>query len=362
MLGCLTERFLKIDPEAEITSYGQELNNQTFAIAKADTLIKGGNADNMRQGDTLGDDKFSGYKFDYIISNPPFGIEWKTSKEAVEKEHNLGKAGRFAPGLPAIGDGQMLFLLNGIAKLKDDEGRMAIIQNGSSLFKGDAGSGESEIRGYLLEHDWLEAIVQLPNDLFYNTGIATYIWLITKNKSEERQGKVQLIDTSQCYDKRRKSLGNKRVEISDRCRELIIEAYKDFTDWTYHSEDEILTVESKVLDNDYFKYSKLTVERPLLDEATGEPILKKGKPQPDSKKRDTEIVPWTEDIDEYMQKNVLPYAPDAWIDEKKTKIGYEIPFTREFYKYVAPRKSEDIFAHLKELEVQESELMESIFG
>lgn len=275
MLGCLTERFLKIDPEAEITSYGQELNNQTFAIAKADTLIKGGNADNMRQGDTLGDDKFSGYKFDYIISNPPFGIEWKTSKEAVEKEHNLGKAGRFAPGLPAIGDGQMLFLLNGIAKLKDDEGRMAIIQNGSSLFKGDAGSGESEIRGYLLEHDWLEAIVQLPNDLFYNTGIATYIWLITKNKSEERQGKVQLIDTSQCYDKRRKSLGNKRVEISDRCRELIIEAYKDFTDWTYHSEDEILTVESKVLDNDYFKYSKLTVERPLLDEATGEPILKK---------------------------------------------------------------------------------------
>lgn len=252
MLGCLTERFLKIDPEAEITSYGQELNNQTFAIAKADTLIKGGNADNMRQGDTLGDDKFSGYKFDYIISNPPFGIEWKTSKEAVEKEHNLGKAGRFAPGLPAIGDGQMLFLLNGIAKLKDDEGRMAIIQNGSSLFKGDAGSGESEIRGYLLEHDWLEAIVQLPNDLFYNTGIATYIWLITKNKSEERQGKVQLIDTSQCYDKRRKSLGNKRVEISDRCRELIIEAYKDFTDWTYHSEDEILTVESKVLDNDYF--------------------------------------------------------------------------------------------------------------
>ena len=153
-----------------------------------------------------------------------------------------------------------------------------------------------------------------------------------------------------------------RVEISDRCRELIIEAYKDFTDWTYHSEDEILTVESKVLDNDYFKYSKLTVERPLLDEATGEPILKKGKPQPDSKKRDTEIVPWTEDIDEYMQKNVLPYAPDAWIDEKKTKIGYEIPFTREFYKYVAPRKSEDIFAHLKELEVQESELMESIFG
>lgn len=290
MLGCLTERLLKIDPEAEITSYGQELNNQTFAIAKADTLIKGGNAENMRQGDTLGDDKFSGYKFDYIISNPPFGIEWKTSKSAVEEEHNLGEAGRFAPGLPAIGDGQMLFLLNGIAKLKEEEGRMAIIQNGSSLFKGDAGSGESEIRGYLLENDWLEAIVQLPNDLFYNTGIATYIWLITKNKSEERQGKVQLIDASQCYDKRRKSLGNKRVEISDRCRELIMEAYRDFTNWNYQSEDETLKVESKVLDNDYFKFSKLTVERPLVDEKTGEPILKKGKVQPDAKKRDTEIV------------------------------------------------------------------------
>ena len=362
MLGCLTERFLKIDPEAEITSYGQELNNQTFAIAKADTLIKGGNADNMRQGDTLGDDKFTGYKFDYIISNPPFGIEWKTSKKAVEDEHLLGDAGRFAPGLPAIGDGQMLFLLNGVAKLKEDEGRMAIIQNGSSLFKGDAGSGESEIRGYLLENDYLEAIVQLPNDLFYNTGIATYIWIVTKNKSEERQGKVQLIDASQCSDKRRKSLGNKRVEISDRCRELIMEAYKDFTNWSYQSDDDTLKVESKVLDNEYFKYSKLTVERPLVDEETGEPILKKGKPQADSKKRDTEIVPWLEDIDEYMQKNVLPYAPDAWIDEKKTKVGYEIPFTREFFNYVAQRKSEDIFSHLKELEAQETDLMAMILG
>lgn len=368
MLGCLTERFLKIDPEAEITSYGQELNNQTFAIAKADTLIKGGNADNMRQGDTLGDDQFKGYKFDYIISNPPFGIEWKTSKKAVTDEHVLGDAGRFSPGLPAIGDGQMLFLLNGVAKLKNGEeqedqyGRMAIIQNGSSLFKGDAGSGESEIRGYLLENDWLEAIVQLPNDLFYNTGIATYIWLVTKKKSEKRQGKVQLIDASQCFEKRRKSLGNKRVEITEQCRDLITEAYKDFTNWSYTSSNEELKVESKVLDNEYFKYSKLTIERPLLDEETGEPILKKGKPQPDSKKRDTEIVPWTEDIDEYMEKNVLPYAPDAWIDEKKTKIGYEIPFTREFYKYVAPRKSEEIFNHLKELENKESELMNQILG
>lgn len=361
MLGCLTERFLQIDPEAEITSYGQELNNQTFAIAKADTLIKGGNADNMRQGDTLGDDQFRGYTFDYIISNPPFGIEWKPSKAAVEAEHKSGDAGRFAPGLPAIGDGQMLFLLNGVAKLKD-EGRMAIIQNGSSLFKGDAGSGESNIRGYLLEHDWLEAIIQLPNDLFYNTGIATYIWVITKEKSIDRQGCVQLIDASQCYEKRRKSLGNKRVEISDACRDLILEAYHDFDNRSYASADGCMQVESKIRENEYFKYSKLTVERPLLDETTGEPVLKKGKKQADAKKRDTEIVPWTEDIEAYMAQNVLPYAPDAWIDEKKTKIGYEIPFTREFYKYVAPRKSDDIFAHLKELEQQENDLMAKILG
>ena len=361
MLGCLTERFLQIDPEAEITSYGQELNNQTFAIAKADTLIKGGNSDNMRQGDTLSDDQFKDYTFDYIISNPPFGIEWKTSKAAVEAEHKLGDAGRFEPGLPAIGDGQLLFVLNGIAKLKD-EGRMAIIQNGSSLFKGDAGSGESNIRGYLLEHDWLEAIVQLPNDLFYNTGIATYIWIITKEKSIDRQGMVQLIDASQCFEKRRKSLGSKRVEITDACRNLIMEAYRNFDNQSYSNEDGSIQVESKIRSNDYFKYSKLTVERPLVDEETGELILKSKKKQADAKKRDTEIVPWTEDIDAYMQKNVLPYAPDAWIDEKKTKIGYEIPFTREFYKYVAPRKSDDIFAHLKELEQQESELMAKILG
>lgn len=361
MLSCLTERFRQIDPNASIISYGQELNNQTFAIAKADALIKGDDAENMRQGDTLGGDQFSGYSFDYIISNPPFGIEWKTSKAAVVAEHLLGEAGRFAPGLPAIGDGQLLFLLNGVAKLKE-EGRMAIIQNGSSLFKGDAGSGESNIRGYLLEHDWLEAIIQLPNDLFYNTGIATYIWVITKEKSIDRQGSVQLIDASQCYEKRRKSLGNKRVEISDACRELIMEAYHDFDDRSYTSADGFWEVESKVFDNEHFIYSKLTIERPLLDEVTGEPILKKGKKQADAKKRDTEIVPWTEDIQAYLKKQVLPYAPDAWMDESKTKVGYEIPFTREFYKYVAPRKSDDIFARLKELEQQEMDLMAKILG
>lgn len=362
MLGCMSDRLLEIDPDADITTYGQELNEQTFAIAKADTLIKGGNADNMRQGDTLGDDKFEGYKFDYIISNPPFGIEWKTSKAAVEAENKKGAAGRFEPGLPAIGDGQQLFLLNGVAKLKDT-GRMAIIQNGSPLFKGDAGSGESNIRGYLLENDWLEAIVQLPNDLFYNTGIATYIWIVTRNKSAERQGKVQLIDASQCYEKRRKPLGNKRVEITETARQLIMQAYHDFSDGVVTktaADGTEIRVESKVRENDYFKYSKLFIMNPERD-AEGNVVKdKKGKPVFDKALNDTEIIPWLTDKDEYLQKNVAPYSPDFVVDEKKTKIGYEIPFTREFYKYTPLKPSADIFEELKALEKQESELMEKL--
>ena len=362
MLGCMNDRLLEIDSDADITTYGQELNEQTFAIAKADTLIKGGNADNMRQGDTLGDDKFEGYKFDYIISNPPFGIEWKTSKAAVEAENKKGAAGRFEPGLPAIGDGQQLFLLNGVSKLKDT-GRMAIIQNGSPLFKGDAGSGESNIRGYLLENDWLEAIVQLPNDLFYNTGIATYIWVITRNKSAERQGKVQLIDASQCYEKRRKPLGNKRVEITESARQLIMQAYHDFTDGVLTktaSDGTEIRVESKVRDNDYFKYSKLFIMNPERD-AEGNVVKdKKGKLVFDKALNDTEIIPWLTDKDEYLQKNVAPYSPDFVVDEKKTKIGYEIPFTREFYKYTPLKPSSDIFEDLKALEQQESKLMEKL--
>ena len=362
MLGCMSDRLLEIDPDADITTYGQELNEQTFAIAKADTLIKGGHADNMRQGDTLGDDKFEGYKFDYIISNPPFGIEWKTSKAAVEAENKKGAAGRFEPGLPAIGDGQQLFLLNGVAKLKDT-GRMAIIQNGSPLFKGDAGSGESNIRGYLLENDWLEAIVQLPNDLFYNTGIATYIWVITRNKSAERQGKVQLIDASQCYEKRRKPLGNKRVEITETARQLIMQAYHDFTDGVLTktaADGTEIRVESKVRENNYFKYSKLFIMNPERD-AEGNIVRdSKGRPVMDKSLNDTEIIPWLTDREEYLQKNVAPYSPDFVVDEKKTKIGYEIPFTREFYKYTPLKPSAEIFEELKALEQQEAEIMNKI--
>ena len=340
MLDCLSEKLLEIDPEAQITEFGQELNEQTFAIAKANVLIKGGDADNMRHGNTLSDDKFEGYTFDYIISNPPFGIEWKNEKKTVEEEHKRGDMGRFAPGLPAIGDSQQLFMLNGIAKLKDT-GRMAIIQNGSPLFKGDAGSGESNIRGYLLDNDWLEAIVQIPNDMFYNTGIATYIWVVTKDKAPERVGKVQLIDASKCCEKRRKSLGNKRNEFTDPCISLISKAYMAFSDGVF--EDGELVVESKIKDCDDFKFTKVAIKLP-------------------EKKKDTENVPFKEDIEAYMQKNVYPYAPEAKVDMKASKIGYEIPFTREFYKYVAPRKSDEIFAHLQELEKQETELMAKIMG
>ena len=340
MLDCLSEKLLAIDEGAQITEFGQELNEQTFAIAKANVLIKGGDADNMRHGNTLSDDKFEGYTFDYIISNPPFGIEWKNEKKAVEEENKKGDLGRFAPGLPAIGDSQQLFMLNGIAKLKDT-GRMAIIQNGSPLFKGDAGSGESNIRGYLLDNDWLEAIVQIPNDMFYNTGIATYIWVVTKDKAPERTGKVQLIDASKCCEKRRKSLGNKRNEFTDRCINLISRAFMAFDNGVY--EDGELVVESKVKDNEDFKFTKVAIKLP-------------------DKKKDTENVPFKEDIEAYMQKNVYPYAPEAKVDMKASKIGYEIPFTREFYKYVAPRKSDEIFAHLQELEKQENVLMAKIMG
>ena len=362
MLGCMSDRLLEIDPDADITTYGQELNEQTFAIAKADTLIKGGNADNMRQGDTLGDDKFDGYKFDYIISNPPFGIEWKTSKAAVEAENKKGAAGRFEPGLPAIGDGQQLFLLNGVAKLKDT-GRMAIIQNGSPLFKGDAGSGESNIRGYLLENDWLEAIVQLPNDLFYNTGIPTYIWIITRNKSSQRQGRIQLIDASQCYEKRRKPLGNKRVDITETARLLVMRAYHEFNNGvvkTTVADGTEICVESKICVNDYFKYSKIFIMSPEHD-AEGKVMRdSKGKPVIDKSLSDSEIIPWLSDRDEYLQKNVAPFSPDFIVDEKKTKVGYEIPFSREFYKYTPLPPSADIFEELKTLEHKEAEIMSKL--
>lgn len=358
MLTCMEERIKALDAEAEIICYGQEINPFTFGIAKADMLIRGGDPDNMQFGNTLNDDKFTGYTFDYCISNPPFGIDWKREAADVEKEHKKGDAGRFGVGLPAKSDGQMLFMLNGIAKLKDT-GRMAIIQNGSSLFTGDAGSGQSEIRRYIIENDWLDAIVQLPNDSFYNTGIATYVWLITKDKPVSHREHVLLIDASGCFEQRRKPIGNKRVDITEACRNLIIEAYGDYDSKTYEKkigDGKTIVVKSKRMESIALGYNKITVESPVLGE-DGEPVLKKGKPTADTSKRDTETVPLDEDMDAYFEREVLPYRPGAWIDKSKTKVGYEIPFTKTFYEYLEMEPADDI---AKRIEAHEHSLMEKL--
>ncbi len=363
MLTCMEERLKQLDEEADVTVFGQEFNPFTFGIAKADMLIRGGDPNNMQFGDTLSDDKFSGYKFDYIISNPPFGIPWKREEKEVTAEFKKGTAGRFAPGLPAKGDGQLLFMLNGLAKLKDD-GQMAIIQNGSSLFNGDAGSGPSEIRRYLIENDWLDAIVQLPNNTFYNTGIATYIWLVMKEKPASHQGKVQLIDASKCCCARRKNIGSKNVDISQVCRDLIVKAYGAYVDGTYNGVDENdspILVKSRVMEAVELGYNKIVVETPELDEA-GQIVMKKKKPVADKSKRDTENVPLVEDIDAYFAREVLPYNPQAWIDKSKTKVGYEIPFTRTFYEYKQIEPAEKIAARIEEHEKSLMAKLHTLFG
>ncbi len=343
MLSVAEEYLHSLNASTELVSFGQEINDQTFAICKADMLIKGNNADFIKDGNTLSDDQFKGQTFDYILSNPPFGREWKNEKAKVEEEAKLGFGGRFGAGLPAASDGQMLFLMTAMAKMKDiSQGgsRIAIIHNGSPLFTGDAGSGPSDIRKYILENDLLEAIIALPNDIFYNTGIATYIWVLSNKKAGTvREGKVQLINANGLFVKRRKALGNKRNDISEEDIAKITQIYGDFV------ENDI----SKIFDNADFGYTKITVERPLMGE-DGKPVLKKGKPEPDANLRDTENVPLKEDIKEYFKREVLPFAPDAWIDEKKSKVGYEIPFTRYFYKYEAPKPSAEIMAEILELE------------
>ncbi len=359
MLSCMEERIKQLNSEAIVTCFGQEFNPSTFAIAKADMLIRGGEADNMRYGDTLSDDKFKGFKFKYIISNPPFGIDWKKEQKAVEAEHALGKDGRFEPGLPKISDGQQLFMMNGLAKMAED-GRMAIIQNGSPLFSGDAGSGPSEIRRYILENDWLEAIVQLSNDQFMNTGIATYVWVLNKNKPAHKQGKVQLIDASHCFEPRRKSIGNKRNDITNKCRKIIVTAFGEFKNDKIYGDENGIYCESKIFSAFDFGYQKIVVEQPQKDE-NGNIILKKGKPVADASLRDTENVPMNEDINDYFEREVKPYAPETWVDANKTKIGYEIPMTRYFYKYQAPEKTSDIINRLNTLETDITSSLNRLF-
>ena len=348
MLSCMEERIHELNSDIEVTCFGQEFNPSTFAIAKADMMIRGGDPNNMRFGDTLSEDQFPGFTFQYIISNPPFGIDWKREQKAVEAEAARGEMGRFAPGLPKISDGQQLFVLNGLAKLAN-KGKMAIIQNGSPLFSGDAGSGPSNIRQYILENDWLDCIIQLSTDMFMNTGISTYIWVLSKDKPAHRAGKVQLIDASHCFEPRRKSIGTKRNDITDACRELIVTAYGEFANGKVYGDKNGIYCESKVFESVEFGYNKIVVERPQRDEA-GNVILKRGKPVPDTSLRDTENIPLVQDIDAYFAREVLPYAPDAWIDHSKTKVGYEIPMTRYFYEYQAPEAVEDIVARITALE------------
>ena len=332
----------------DVKLYGQEINPEAYAICCAEMLMLGENPTNIREGNTLTEDKFSGEKFDLLITNPPFGVEWKTDKPFVDKE--LAQPNnRFVAGTPRVSDGQLLFLQNLISKAEEDA-RIAIILNGSPLFSGDAGSGESEIRRYVLENHLLEAIVALPDQMFYNTGIFTYIWIISKKPNAKRNHKVQLIDATSYYvPQTPKSLGNKRKFIDDASIDKVVGAYKAF------EESEI----SKLFDAADFGYTKVTIECPLYNEK-GEKIVKRGVVQVDTARRDTETIPLKTDIDEYIKEEVLPYVPDAFADRSKDKIGYEIPFTRYFYKYTPPRKSSDILAEIAENEASVQETLKAV--
>ena len=365
MLGCTEERLRQLDAEARVTCYGQEFNPFTFGIAKASALIRGEDDTNMRFGDTLSADKFEGFKFDYCISNPPFGDPWNPQAAAVEKEFKSAGGGRFpVEKLPAKGDGQMLFVLNGLSKLKDD-GVMAIIQDASPLYKGKPGSGEDSIRRYVLENDWLDAIVQLPCDSFYNTGIATYVWLFSKAKAPEHRDHVLLIDASQCFEKRRKGIGDKKNDITKSCRDLIVQAYSEYRDgaWTgIGSNGQEVAVEARLMETVEFGFNRVTVESPVVDE-DGEPILnKRGKMQPDKAKEDTEDIPLTQDIDAYIEREVCPYSKYAWVDKKKTKVGYTIPFTRVFYKYAELEPADEIAKRILEHEKTLENSLKALFG
>jgi len=353
MLSVAEERLLERNSQARLRLYGQEHNDESYAICKSDMIAKGQDAANIRLGDTLADDQFWDRTFDFCLSNPPYGVDWKASEEAVKKEA-LTPGSRFSHGLPAIGDGQMLFLCHLAHKMRpahEGGGRAAIVLNGSPLFHGAADSGPSRIRQWLLEEDLVEAIIALPTNMFFNTGIATYVWILDNTKRPERQGKIQLIDATSFWTKLRRNLGDKGREVDAGARDRILKLYDAF--------DDADPDYSKVFTAADFAYWTITVERPLLDEA-GEPVTdKKGQPRPDPRKRGSENIPFTfgcngggnsgrvATIDAYFQSEVLPHVPDAWIDAKKIRVGYEIPFTRHFYKYVPPRPLAEIDADLE---------------
>jgi type I restriction enzyme M protein len=350
MLSVAEDRLAEMNPEAKLVMFGQELNPESYAICKADMLIKGQDVSNIAFGNTLSDDELQLKTFDYLLANPPFGVEWKKIEKTVRDEHERqGFNGRFGPGLPRVSDGSLLFLLHMISKMRpvaEGGSRMGIVLNGSPLFTGGAGSGESEIRRYLLENDLVEAIIALPTDMFYNTGISTYIWILSNRKPSERKGKVQLIDGSGMWQKMRKSLGSKRKELNEDHIATITRLFGDFEE--KHDGKKPLSL---IFKNSDFGYRTITVERPIRDEndqiVLGSKGKLKGKPQPDSSLRDTENVPLNEDVETYFAREVLPHASDAWIDHDKTKVGYEIPFNRHFYVFEPPRPLEEIDADLK---------------
>lgn len=354
MLSVAGEYLHEHNPDARLTMFGQELNPESYAICKADMLIKGQDVANIAFGNTFSDDGHLHRKFDYMLSNPPFGVEWKKVEKEIRREHETqGYSGRFGPGLPRVSDGSLLFLLHLISKMRpavDGGSRFGIVLNGSPLFTGAAGSGESEIRRYVLENDLLEAIIGLPTDMFYNTGIATYVWILSNRKPEHRRGLAQLIDASGFWQKMRKSLGSKRKELSDAHIAEITRLFGQFIEASQDNDGKKPV--SRIFKSTDFGYRTITVERPLRDE-NGQIVLaakgkQKGKPQPDTSLRDTENVPLNEDVEDYFQREVLPHVPDAWIDHEKTRVGYEIPFNRHFYVFEPPRPLAEIDAELKQ--------------
>ena len=339
-----------INPNIEIKTSGQELNPQTYSICKSDMLISGGNPDNIKLGSSLSEDGFQGDKFDYMITNPPFGVSWKSEEEFVVNESN-NPQGRFSVGTPRTSDGSLLFLQHMISKMESKGSRIGVVFNGSPLFTGDSGSGESEIRKWVIENDWLECVVQLPDSLFFNTGITTYIWIVNNKKKPNRKGKVQLIDGSNLFKPMKKSLGSKRKEVSDEQRELILKTYTDF------KESEI----SKIFPNHFFGFTKVTIEQPLKE--NGEIVKdKKGNIKTDGSLRDNERIPLGVNIDEYFEREVKPHLTESWMDRSKDSVGYEINFTKYFYQYKPLRSLEELTNELIDLEKESDGLMNKLIG
>ena len=342
----------QINPDATIRLSGQELNAQTYAICKSDMLVIGENPGAIRHGSSLSNDKFQGERFDYMITNPPFGVSWKSDEGAVKTEAQNAN-GRFSAGTPRSSDGALLFLQHMLSKMENNGSRVGIVFNGSPLFTGDAGSGESEIRRSIIEHDWLECIIALPDKLFFNTSISTYIWILTNRKSDARQGKIQLINAVDLFDKMKRNLGDKGVFISDSHIRQLVELYTNFEE----------TEHSKIYPNEFFGYTKVTVERPLIDAETGDILRdKRWNPKPDPALRDHERVPLTEDIDDYYQREVKPHLPDSWLDRKKDKVGYEINFNRYFYQYTPLRSLKGIAEEMLALERKSEGLLNEVLG